>query len=203
LAQQVHPLLGTRGVPGTHATDLLMATVAQLRAPRAGQPVTWPRFDKASDDRLPSRAWRTWVGPVDVVLFEGWCVGARAQPEAELLVAVNALEQEEDRDARFRRHVNAQLAGPYRELFAQLAGLVFLAAPDMEAVLAWRTQQERELAAAALPGSPHVMGGAGLARFVQHFERVTRWMLVDTPARAQVVLELGRDHSCKAVKIRT
>ena len=83
LAADVHPLFLTRGVPGTHDIALGLAVIESLG--RAGETAV-PRFDKASDDRRPDRDMV--AGPVDVILFEGWCVGARPQARPENTVSV-------------------------------------------------------------------------------------------------------------------
>jgi D-glycerate 3-kinase len=201
-ARELHPLLRTRGVPGTHDTELGERVLAELCAARRGEQVAYPRFDKASDDRAPRQDWPVWEGPTDVVLFEGWCLGAQAQSDAALIAPINALERDEDCDSRFRRYVNAQLAGSYRALFARIDGLVFLMAPDMASVRSWRGAQERELAARAHPNAPGVMSAQQLERFVQHFERISRSMLAQMPARADIVLELASDHGYKAVRVK-
>jgi D-glycerate 3-kinase len=201
LARDVHPLLRTRGVPGTHDVALGLSLIAALRT--AGpEPVRVPvpRFDKGSDDRLPPERWAEVNGAIDVLIFEGWCLGARPESEDALAAPINALERDEDPDGRFRRHVNAQLAGPYAALFAAIDALVFLAAPDLQCSLVWRTQQERELAAHA-PGRA-VMSDAELARFVQHYERISRHMLAELPARADALLRLDRGHRCAAMTLR-
>jgi D-glycerate 3-kinase len=201
LAARVHPLLVTRGVPGTHDVALGLHTIDALRSARGGEAVACPHFDKARDDRAPESAWPRWHGPADVVLFEGWCVGATPELDGALQTPINALERDADPDARWRRFVNVQLAGPYRALFAQVQLQVFLAAPDMACVLAWRTQQEHELAARA-PDAPGLMSDAQLARFVQHYERLTRHMLATTPARADVTLQLAPDHRVASVVLQ-
>jgi D-glycerate 3-kinase len=201
LARTQHPLLQTRGVPGTHDVELGVRTIDALLAARPGDSVRCPRFDKAADDRAPEATWPVVHGPLDVLLFEGWCVGAEPEPAADLAAPINALEREADRDGSFRQFVNAQLAGPYRALFQPIDVLLFLAAPDLSCVLAWRTQQEHALAARS-PRAPQLMSDAQLARFVQHYERLTRHMLASIPARADVVLHLAPDHSVARVDMR-
>jgi D-glycerate 3-kinase len=191
LARDVHPLLRTRGVPGTHDVALGLAVLDGL----AGEGETaLPRFDKAADDRAPVEAWRVVAGPVDIVLFEGWCVGARPEPAEALAAPVNALERERDPDGAWRVHVNAALAGPYRALFARLDLLVLFTAPDFETVLTWRLEQEaklRERLAATAQGG--AMTDDEVAVFVQHYERLTRHIARETPARADVVVALDKD----------
>jgi D-glycerate 3-kinase len=127
------------------------------------------------------------------VLFEGWCVGAVPQEEAALAEPVNALEREEDPDGVWRRFVNRALASDYRELFAKIDLLIMLAAPSFDVVYRWRLQQEDELrhriAEQGGDGS-RVMTERQLERFIAHYERLTRHMLDEMPARAGIVVRL-------------
>lgn len=196
LAREVHPLLATRGVPGTHDVELGVAVLEALGRP--GE-VVLPRFDKAADDRAPGGT--AVEGPVDVILFEGWCVGARPQGEADLAAPVNALEREEDAGGAWRASVNAALAGPYRRLFTPIGYQVLLQAPGFEAVLAWRGEQEAKLRARlASQGQDmaRAMDDAGVARFIAHYERLTRWILAEMPARADLVLKMDADRNIGA-----
>lgn len=199
LARAVHPLFAVRGPPGTHDAALGARLLDDLKA---GRPVRPPRFDKAADSPAPPETWTVIPPPVQVVVFEGWCVGAAPQPTQALEAPVNRLEAEEDPDGVWRRAVNAALAGPYAELFARLDRLVFLAAPAFEVVHAWRAEQEhdlkRRLAAEGRAGA-HMMSDDQIARFIQHYERLTCHMLAETPARADLTLRLDADRRLKSV----
>ena len=188
LASQVHPLLVTRGVPGTHALAELHSALRQLRVLATGQSCSLLCFDKASDDRLPEP--RICTGPFDLILFEGWCVGARPESAEALATPINLLESSEDPDAKFRTFVNTQLDGPYASLWRELDLFVYLAAPDMQAVRAFRAQQETALRSVAAPGSRGLMDESALQRFIQHFERVTLHMLRTAPGYADAVVQL-------------
>lgn len=198
LSQSVHPLLLTRGVPGTHDVALIDQVLRDLRA---GHSVQLPRFVKAQDDRAPDGSGEVVTGPVDVVLFEGWCVGTPPQAADELQVAVNRLESEEDADGRWRRHVNDRLATEYARLFERLDRLVFLQAPGFEVVHRWRLEQEIGNAAAA-PGAAHVMDSVALERFIAHYERLTRHALRVLPSQADVVIELDDRRRPRTLRIR-
>lgn len=192
LAREVHPLLRTRGVPGTHEVNLGLRLLDGLRALKAGETLAMPRFVKVLDDRAPQEAWPLVTGPVDLVLFEGWCVATPPQAEAELAEPVNVLEAREDADGRWRRWVNQQLAGAYAPLFACIERLIYLKAPDFEAIHRWRLQQERGNAAAAPQARP--MDANDLRRFIQHYERLTRHAMRVLPGRADLTVELGPEH---------
>jgi D-glycerate 3-kinase len=189
LAREVHPLLLTRGPPATHDTELGLRTFALLDE---GAETLLPRFDKARDDRAPVEHWMRASAHCDVLLFEGWCVGAAAEPDDRLHEPVNALEAEEDKDALWRRHVNRSLGGEYQALFARIDRLVLLAAPGFEAVFAWRQQQERDLRARMTADQRGVMDDAALVRFIAHYERLTRWILEEMPGRADLVIRLDQ-----------
>ncbi|MFO7325305.1 MAG: kinase [Pseudomonadota bacterium] len=200
LARRVHPLLATRGVPGTHDVELAQATIDQLAL--AGE-VHLPSFDKARDDRRPHRDWPVAHGPMRVVILEGWCVGARPQDDAELAEPVNALERGEDPDGAWRRYVNDALKGPYRALFDRLSPLVLLQAPSFEVVHGWRAEQERKLAARmAREGgdASRVMDDAAIARFIAHYERVTRHILAEMPDRADHLIRLSATRTAQWIR---
>lgn len=193
LGRTVHPLLRTRGVPGTQDIALGLSVLDALAHP--GQ-VRLPRFDKAADDRAPAADVEPIEGPAQVILLEGWCVGARAQPEAALDEPVNALEREEDPAGVWRGFANAALAGPYRALFDRIDLLVVMTAPDFATVRAWRGQQEQRLRhdLAAQGRDPRLaMNDMALDRFVAHYQRLTEWIARDLPTRADIAIRLDAD----------
>jgi D-glycerate 3-kinase len=185
LAHEVHPLFATRGVPGTHDVGLGLVTLDSLAR---GEAAALPRFDKSCDDRALPAAWPQAPEATEVLLFEGWCLGARPQDGAALAAPVNDLERREDPDGIWRRHVNHALEGDYQRLFDRVNRLVLLAAPGWDVVARWREQQEAELRA---KGGIAVMDTAQVARFVQHYERLTRHILATMPDYADLTVRLG------------
>ncbi|MBZ2167563.1 hypothetical protein [Marinobacter sp. F4216] len=206
LSQQVHPLFITRGVPGTHDVALGQTVIDQLRLADASSVTPIPSFDKSIDDRLPASQWPGHAGVASVILLEGWCLGARPEPDGALADPINALEAHEDPEGIWRRYVNDCLKGPYHRFFAQLDALVMLKAPSMESVLEWRTLQEHKLAA-KLKNAPkeggqsqsaqalRIMSDDEVQRFIMHYERVTRFCLTEMPERADVLIDVAEDHS--------
>lgn len=203
LARTVHPLLKTRGVPGTHDVDLGKRTLHALKEAGEGDEVPLPAFDKGRDDRCPEGEWKKWRGEADLVIFEGWCVGAAPQPESAMGEAVNELERREDPDGSWRCWINRRLAGEYAALFAGLDLLIMLQVPGMESVFRWRRQQERQLAEEKERDLSRVMDDEALRRFIMHYERLTRHMLEEMPGRADVVLRLNEDHAVDGVRLAT
>jgi D-glycerate 3-kinase len=191
LARDVHPLLATRGVPGTHDIGLLLQTLAALQTASAEAPARVPRFDKGRDTRLPPSLWRRVARAPHLIILEGWCVGVPAQSATALRRPLNRLEREEDRDARWRGWVNMQLARHYAPLWQRLDRLVMLQAPDYAIVTRWRDEQERVLRARA---APRAMSPTALRRFLMYYERLSRQALRTLPAIAdlRVVLDSKR-----------
>ncbi|MBC7184733.1 MAG: hypothetical protein H5U30_14320, partial [Marinobacter sp.] len=206
LAEHVHPLFITRGVPGTHDVALGQRVIDQLRSARPGESIPIPSFDKSRDDRVPDNAWTEFSGRAEVILVEGWCLGARPEAEDALVTPINSLEAEEDPRGTWRTYVNEQLKGEYREFFRQFDCLVMLKAPSIACVLEWRRLQEQKLARKTqsapeqgIDADPaqqlRVMNDQEVARFVMHYERVTRACLAEMPGRADVLIEVAEDHS--------
>lgn len=200
LKADVHPLLATRGVPGTHDLTLASSVLEQLRSCSSTRPCFIPRFDKAQDDRLPASAWTRIVSPVAVVLFEGWCNHAPVSSVADLVEPCNELERLEDADGRWRQYVNQQLQAYHTALFSQAHILVHLAVPGFEQVYQWRQLQEAKLASKAGAAAPGVMDSGQLQRFIQHYERLTRDCLAVLPTVADIVLQISRQHQIEALQ---
>ena len=191
LAADIHPLLATRGVPGTHDVALMRATLDALSNAGPSSRIPIPVFDKAADDRVEKSGWTVWEGRPDIILIEGWCVNARPQPAQALRDPVNLLERDEDSDGVWRTYVNEQLAGPYCDLFETIDLSLMLAAPDFACVHGWRAEQEAKLSRSA-PRSRSPMSDAELARFIAHYERITRWLLETRPADLVALLDRSR-----------
>jgi len=200
LAEKSHPLLKTRGVPGTHDVELGLQLLTDLRGIEAGQSINIPVFDKSIDDRCPEKDFRQVTGPIDLVLFEGWCVGAKPQRDPALALPVNSLERLEDPEQVWRRYVNDQLENDYKRLFREIDFLIMLKIPEISSVMEWRSKQERKLAKAS-PGGHKIMDTAALQRFIMHYERLTKAMLTEMPDRADLVLKLNRNQQIDGVLI--
>jgi D-glycerate 3-kinase len=204
LAKEIHPLLQTRGVPGTHEMELGKALIASIRG-GAGPTVTEvPRFDKGADDRAAVGTPFPRDG-VDVILFEGWCIGAIPQPASALAEPCNALEREQDPDGRWRTYVNECLSGIYADVFNSLDYLLMLKPPGFEMVYRWRGEQEAKLRlrlAEAGASTALAMDEGELTFFISHYERLTRWMLEEMPGRADEVFFINEKHEYCAHSLR-
>lgn len=205
LALEIHPLLRTRGVPGTHDVALGVQLIERLLEAGSSQQTRLPWFNKALDEPCPLGEQPVFNGRADLVILEGWCVGARPQIQSALIEPVNELERQEDAGGNWRGYVNDQLTGPYQGLYGMLDRLLLLHAQRFEDIYAWRLMQEHKLAAklrssGAQAGPTRLMSDEELRRFIMHFERLTRHILVEMPHRADVVAEIGPDRQVFAVQ---
>ena len=56
LSKEIHPLLSTRGVPGTHDTGLGVSILKHLKN-KSSSEIKIPRFDKSIDDQAAESSW--------------------------------------------------------------------------------------------------------------------------------------------------
>jgi D-glycerate 3-kinase len=191
LAQTIHPLFKTRGVPGTHDVKLAVETFERLLS---GQPTRIPRFNKAIDDRFAEDDWQQVDKPVDVIVFEGWCLGAVAQKASDLVRPINKLERVEDEQLIWRRYINQQLLNHYPRLFDYVEQWVMLKAQSFDCVYNWRLEQESKLRARMADASDEekksVMSDEEVARFITFYQRITETLLDTLPAKVNYLFEL-------------
>lgn len=184
----ISPMLQTRGVPGTHNIELALAAVNQFAA---GGVMRVPEFSKSHDDRLGMREVDT--KDKQLLIFEGWCWGAKPQSSASLETPLNEVERDSDADGNWRRYVNEQLE-TYQPLFETDFSL-FLKVPDFAAVKRWRWQQEQ-----GLPDGPARMSQSEVERFIMFYQRITEQLLASRPGEADICLALDQNHDIEVVK---
>ncbi|MEO5627185.1 MAG: kinase, partial [Dokdonella sp.] len=109
---------------------------------------------------------------------------------------LNALERDEDRDGRWRRWVNAQLADTYANLWKKIDALIVLQAPSFTCITQWRDEQEQAL---RRRNAPRAMDAESVARFLLHYERLSRHALRELPARADVHVLLRANRSVRQI----
>mgnify|MGYP001822923029 CR=1 FL=1 len=199
LSNSIHPLLNTRGVPGTHDISLAIKTINSLQ--NQNSRVAIPRFNKAMDDRLPEQQWDIIDAPIDIIVFEGWCLGAKAQTQDQLNIAINELERDEDENGLWRSYVNKQLKNEYSNLFSYIDKWIMLKAPSFDCVLSWRTEQEVKLRDRLGENQDQTASGCmtenELARFIQFYQRLTEDLIRTLPSKVDYLIELDRDRTIK------
>ncbi|MBT6176740.1 MAG: kinase [Deltaproteobacteria bacterium] len=200
LSERIHPLLKTRGVPGTHHVEAISAVIDALKRGADESIISIPQFDKSTDNPKAVSDWKDQKLPVDVILFEGWCVGAQPQSAQELAKPINQLEEQEDAEGTFRNYVNKQLQEQYASLWKKIDTLVWLQPSKFEMVYTWRKQQESQLEIDPNNNTSTKMDDADLNRFIMHYERISRHMMNTMPKESDWVIELNDDQTPKLVR---
>jgi D-glycerate 3-kinase len=163
--------------------------------------VSIPRFDKANDDRRNPSEWDIVTTPSQVVLLEGWCLGATPQSRADLAEPVNTLEREEDPQGCWRGYVNDALTREHLPLYNTVDQWIMLQAPSFDCVFEWRREQEQKLAAILAPAqAKRLMSDEEIRRFIQFYERLTRHCLRELPGRVDHLFTLDKHRRITAYR---
>ena len=202
LSKKTHPFLMTRGVPGTHDINIMLNFFKKTKR-KNFRSLKLPKFDKAIDDRCDKKLWYSIKKRPDVIIFEGWCVGARAENNNTLKKHINALERKEDKKLVWRKFVNQQLKLKYKKLYAQLNCLLFLKAGSFSLLQQWRLKQEKKLRLKNKGiRNNKIMNKKDVIKFMQTYQRVTQNMLKNAPKYSSIILNLNRNHQIKSVKYK-
>lgn len=192
LAQDIHPLLATRGVPGTHDVAVLDQILSQLKQRKTGFMI--PRFNKATDEPYPESDWTMVDKPVDIVLLEGWCWGVMPQTTEQLRTPINELERKQDTNGIWRNYVNQQLESHYVPFYKTMNFWLVLKAPAFDCVYQWRLEQEQKLKAKNTNlNDSKVMTGKEISNFIQHFQRLTTQEINAIPSATHANLYLDNN----------
>ena len=202
LSKTKHALLMTRGVPGTHDINLMLSFFKKIKSKKFKN-LEIPKFNKAIDDRYKKNLWYKIKLKPDVVIFEGWCVGARAQSNSQLKKPINSLEKVYDQGAVWRTHVNTQLKTGYKTLFKQLDGLLYLKAKNFNLLRKWRLKQERKLwIQTQNKKNLKIMSSEGVINFMQTYQRITQQMFKDALKSSSIIMNLNSNHQIEKIKLK-
>jgi len=202
LSKNKHPLLMTRGVPGTHDIDLMLSFFKKIKG-KNFKSLQIPKFNKAMDDRCSKSLWYKIKTRPDVVIFEGWCVGARAQLGGQLKKPINSLEKVYDPNAEWRSYVNDQLKKKYKRLFKQLDGLLYLKAKNFNLLREWRLKQERKLwLQTKNKKNLKIMSSGDVISFMQTYQRITQQMFKDVLKISSIIMDLNSNHQIQKIKFK-
>jgi len=197
MSKKIHQLFKTRGVPGTHDTNLIKKTLVNLTK-KNFKPLTIPLFDKSRDDRFPKKKWQIINKQPQIIIFEGWCVGAKPQKKKYLKKSINILEKKYDINLVWRTKVNHELLNEYAKIFNKIDRLIFLRVPNFECVYKWRLLQEKKLQLTSK--GKKIMSPTKVREFIMYYERITKQMFVDLTKKAYAVLYLDKKHRFNKIK---
>ena len=200
MAKQRHPLFKTRGVPGTHDINLIKNFFVSIKKKKFKK-VKLPKFNKSTDDRFKKSYWYKINKKPEIVLLEGWCVGAKAVSNSTLVKPINELEKKKDPHLVWRKHVNEKLKKEYKKLFSMIDYYIFMKIPSFKVVFKWRLLQENKLRNKT-NFKKKIMSYNDIKHFIMFYQRITLQMIKDLSKSASVVLFLKENHEIKKVLFR-
>ena len=202
LSKKIHPLLMTRGVPGTHDINIMLNFFKRVKKNNF-KSLKLPKFNKAIDDRCKKSSWYTIKKRPDIIIFEGWCVGAMAQKNSMLKKSINSLEKTNDQNLIWRKFVNNQLKTKYKKLFEHLDNLLYLKAKNFNLLQQWRIKQEKKLwLKLKKRKNLKIMNKLEVINFMQTYQRITQNMIKDVPKYASIIFKLNSNHQIKTINYR-
>ena len=191
-------MLLTRGVPGTHDINLMLNFFKKMKSKKF-KSLKVPSFNKAVDDRSIKKNWKSIKEKPDVIIFEGWCVGAKSEKNNTLKRTINSMERLKDRKQIWRKYVNQQLKSKYNNLYSQLNCLIYLKAKNFNLLQKWRLKQERKLLVKSKKNlKSKIMNKKDVLNFMQTYQRITQNMFKNTPKYASIIINLNSNHQIKS-----
>ena len=197
MSKKIHPLFKTRGVPGTHDSSLIKKFFYKVKKNKFKE-FKIPKFNKSTDDRMKNKYWSKIIRKPEIVILEGWCVGAKPQSNSLIKKPVNILESKEDRKLIWRKRVNEKLKKEYKKLFSMIDHFIFLKVPNFNMVFKWRLLQEVKLKKRS-HSNKKIMTYNQIKRFIMFYQRITLQMLKDLSKSASIVMLLKKNHEIKKV----
>ena len=201
MSQQKHSLFKTRGVPGTHDINLIKNFFISVKRKKFKK-IKLPKFNKSIDDRSKKNYWHNINKRPEIIILEGWCVGAKPQIISSLRKPVNILERHEDKDLIWRKYANEKLKKEYKEVFAMIDYFIFMKVPNFKMVFKWRLLQESKLKK-KFHYKKKIMTYSAIKRFIMFYQRITLQMMKDLSKSASIVLLLKKNHEIKRVLFRS
>jgi D-glycerate 3-kinase len=198
LSKRVHPMLLTRGVPGTHDIKMMLNFFKKVKSKKFKR-LKLPTFNKAIDERFKKKYWYNLNNKPDVIIFEGWCVGAKSEKNNSLKKTINSIEKASDQKQIWRKYVNQQLKSKYKNLYSQLNCLIYLKAKNFSLLQKWRLKQERKLWLNSKKTSNlKIMSKGDVINFMQTYQRITQNMFRHMPKYASIIFNLNSNHQIKS-----
>ena len=201
MSKKIHPLFKTRGVPGTHDINLVKKFFYFIKKKKF-EKTKLPKFDKSIDDRLKRKYWYNIKERPEIVILEGWCVGAKPQSNSLIKKPINILEKYEDKNLIWRKHINERLKREYKKLFEMIDCYIFMKIPNFHMVFKWRLLQENKLRKKSR-FKKKIMSHNEIKRFIMFYQRITLQMIKDLSKSASIVMLLNENHEIKKVLFKS
>lgn len=175
------PYLEHRGYPGTHDVALGTRTIDALVSLPSGVVMQVPSYDKSAfagrGDRRPPTQWPQVIGPVELVILEGWMLGftpVAAVDEPHLVAPNEALAR-------------------YAAWTERLDALIHLDLAHLEDVVGFRVEAEQRRRAAGEPGLTDAEAEDYVRRFLVAYRTWVPGLRARPPVTPVLRFAIGRD----------
>ncbi len=192
ISQLVHPLLMTRGVPGTHNIKKLKEHLRQFKKKQF--PIITPTFNKLKDDI--SKKTKVF-NKADILILEGWCCGAKPIENKFLYKNLNKIERDLDQNFKWRKYYNSKLKNEYQQIFKTFDRIIYLQPLSFQFVLKWRYAQEKNNAKKTK--TKNFMNKNTTKNFILYYEKLTKWMIKNMPDKADMLIEVDKEQKIKKI----
>ncbi len=193
LSKRIHPLLETRGVPGTHATEKITKMIQLFDKKK--YPIKIPKFDKLNDDRMPfSQIIRS---KKNMIFLEGWCCGCPPISNSFLQKNLNNIEKT-DSEYIWRKYYNKKLKKEYRLIFKHFEYLIYFKIPSFNCVLKWRIKQEKRLKLTKKKNTNY-MNKKEIINFISYYEKITTWMMKNTLSKSDLTIKINKNQKIQSI----
>ena len=193
LSNTIHPLLLTRGVPGTHDTELLLQKIISFE--NAKYPIKLPIFNKLNDNRL--KKFHIINSKKNILLLEGWCCGCPPVDRSYLFRNINSLEKIWDKDKEWRKFYNKKLKNEYANIFKRFNGIIYIKPPSFLNIAKWRFKQEKMMTKKI---DDQIMNKKQIIEFIKYYEKITKWMIKRMPLISNLVIFVDNDQKIKKIQ---
>lgn len=194
LSKKIHPLLLTRGVPGTHNIEKLIKDINNFD--KSKYPISIPIFNKLYDDR--SKRFKKVNANFDILILEGWCCGSPPITDKYLFKNINNLEKKKDIDKKWRKYYNKKLKNEYSKLFKNFHMLIYLKAPSFSFIINWRLKQEKMMNNEEFKNK--VMNRNEIFKFIEYYEKITKWMMKVLPFKSDLFISIDKNQNIIKLK---
>ena len=133
----------------------------------------------------------------DILLLEGWCCGSKPMTNEYLYKNINNLERKLDKNNKWRKYYNTFLKKEYFEIFSKFDKKIYIKPSSFTHVLKWRNSQEKQNA--LINKKKKFMSKQELRYFIQHYEKLTRWMMETMPAKASIIVKINKNQKIEKI----
>ena len=138
----------------------------------------------------------------EIIILEGWCVGAKSQSSSLIKRPINTLEKNEDKNLKWRKYANKKLKKDYKKVFSMIDYYIFMKVPSFKMVFKWRLLQEKKLKKESHLNKK-IMSYSEIKRFIMFYQRITLQMTKDLSKSESIVMLLKKNHEIGKVLFKS